>query len=122
MRRPACSNVNVNNNADRLTYLSKSEDIKIILLKVKSQKLLGNLHQYLFQQYGKPWGPPSGSTLELIGSTLELPGSRLELLGSRLELLGGKVKIISIKFSKFYFFQNSRMLFRVIFRKNSFHS
>ena len=54
--------------------------------------------QLALQQYGKPWGPPSGSTLELIGSTLELPGSRLELLGSRLELLGGKVKITSIKF------------------------
>ena len=51
-----------------------------------------------FIQYGKPWGPPSGSTLELIGSTLELPGSRLELLGSRLELVGGKVKITFIKF------------------------
>ena len=67
------------------------------------------------QQYGKPWGPPPGSTLEPIGSTLELPGSTLELLSSRQELLGGKVKMTSVKFPNFYFSQNSRMFLGVIF-------
>ena len=28
---------------------------------------------HYYYLYGKPWGPPSGSTLKLIGSTLELP-------------------------------------------------
>ena len=67
------------------------------------------------EQYGKPWGPPPGSTLEPIGSTLELPGSTLELLSSRQELLGGKVKMTSVKFPNFYFPQNSRMFLGVIF-------
>ena len=61
------------------------------------------------QQYGKPWGPPPGSTLEPFGSTLVLPGSTLEPLSSRLELLGGKVKMTSVKCSNFYISQNSRI-------------
>ena len=68
-----------------------------------------------FEQYGKPWGPPPGSTLEPFGSTLVLPGSTLEPLSSMLELLGGKVKMTSVKCSNFYLSQNSRIFLGVIF-------